>query len=85
MFSNEPVYLVSFEVKLLSFRCYVVFPGKAFVKEWFEVFNRLCLGYDHPVDVHWGALSSPQSERYVHGLGLIYLQSPLPSPFFKTV
>ena len=85
MFSNEPVYLVSFEVKLLSFRCYVVFPGKAFVKEWFEVFNRLCLGYDHPVYLHWGTLFSLHSEHYVRGLGRIYLQFPLPSPVLKTV
>ena len=27
MFSNEPVYLASFEVKLLVSRCHVVLPG----------------------------------------------------------
>jgi hypothetical protein len=32
MFSNEPVYLTSFVVKLLPFRCHVVLPGKAFIK-----------------------------------------------------
>jgi len=32
MFSNEPLYLASFEVKLLSFRSYGFFPGKPFVK-----------------------------------------------------
>jgi len=29
-------------------------------------------------------VSSPESERYVRGLGLIYLQSPLPSPIFNS-
>jgi hypothetical protein len=85
MFANEPVYFTSFIVKFLPFLCHVVFPGKAFVKVKSQVFNRLCLGYDRLVDVHWGALSSPQSESYVLGLGFIYLQSPLLSPIFNNV
>ena len=27
-----------------------------------EVFNRLCMGYGCLVDVHWGSMSSPESE-----------------------
>jgi len=78
MFSNEPVYLASFEVELLVFHCHVVLPGYTFIKVKSEVFNRLCLGYYCLVDVHWGAVSSPESERYVRGLSLVYLQSSLP-------
>jgi hypothetical protein len=39
MFSNEPVYLASFEVELLAFRCHVVLQGYTFIKVKFEVFN----------------------------------------------
>jgi hypothetical protein len=30
VFTNEPGYFTGFVLKLLPFRCYVVFPGKAF-------------------------------------------------------
>ena len=32
MFTNEPGYFMGFVLELLPFRCYVVFPGKAFIK-----------------------------------------------------
>ena len=46
MFSNEPVYLASFEIELLAFRCRMVLPDEAFIKVKSEVFNRLGMGYD---------------------------------------
>jgi len=51
----------------------------------YYVFDRLCLGHNCLVDIHWGAMFSPESECYVWGLTLIYLQSPLPSPIFNSV
>jgi hypothetical protein len=84
MLSNEPVYLASFEVELLVYHCYMVLPGETFIKVKSELFNRLCLGYYCLVDVHWGAGFSPESERYVRGLSLVYLQSPLLSPIFNS-
>jgi len=65
MISNEPVYLASFEVELLAFRFHVVLPGKTFTKVKSEVFNRLCLGYDCLVDIHWGVNVLAEMECYV--------------------
>jgi hypothetical protein len=42
------------------------------------------LGYYCLVDEHCGTVSSPESEHYVRGLSLVYLQSPLPSPIFNS-
>jgi len=54
MFSNEPVYLASFEFELLAFRFHLVLPGYMFIKVNSEVFNHLCLRYDCLVDIQWG-------------------------------
>jgi hypothetical protein len=84
MFSNEPVYLASLKSSCLRF-----------VATWFFQVRRLSKCSPRYLTISaWGttvwlmytggrAVSSPESERYVRGLSLVYLQSPLPSPIFN--
>jgi hypothetical protein len=62
VFSNKPGYLTWFVIRELSFRYQMVLPCKTFVEVHFEVFDRLYLRYDCLVDVHRGAMSSPEGE-----------------------
>jgi hypothetical protein len=50
-----------------------------------EICNCVRSGHGRLVDVDWGAVTFPESEIYVPGLGFVYLQSPLPSPVFDSV
>jgi len=51
----------------------MILPGKESVEENSKVFDRLDLRYVYLVDVHWGALTSSQSECDVGLFGFIYL------------
>jgi hypothetical protein len=49
----------------------MILPDKASVEMNSKVFDRLDLRYVCLVDVHWGALTSSQSERDVGRFGFV--------------